>query len=187
MTPVTIGLVVLAAVVVALLLLYNRLVKLRNRSRAAWHDIDVYLRRRHDLVPNLVETVKAYASHERAVLDEVTRARSLAVAAEQRGRPGEVAATEEALAGAVSRLFAVAEAYPDLKADERFGDLQRELAATENKIAFSRQLFNDTVEAYRRKTQQVPGVVLARPLGFVPPEFFTAEEAARTPPPVTDL
>lgn len=186
MTATTIGLLVLGIALLGVLLLYNRLVRLRNRTRAAWHDIDVYVRRRHDLVPNLVETVKSYAAHERAVLEEVTRARTTAVAAEQRGQPGEVAATEEVLAGAVSRLFAVAEAYPDLKADGRFLDLQRELAATENKIAFSRQLFNDTVESYRRATQQVPTVFLARPLGFEPPEFFAAEEAARTVPRVNE-
>lgn len=182
MSPTVVVVAVVAVLLAAVLLGYNRLVRLRNRVRAAWHDIDVYVRRRHDLVPNLVETVKAYAAHERAVFDEVTRARTTAVAAERRGRPGEVATTEEALAGAVSRLFAVAEAYPELKADERFADLQRELAATEDKIAFSRQLYNDTVEAYRRATQRVPAVLVARRLGFEPPEFFSAAPSERATP-----
>lgn len=174
-----VALAVAGALAVAVALLYNRLVTLRNRARAAWSDVDVYLRRRHDLVPNLVETVQAYAAHERGVLEAVTRARTRAVDAERRGRPGEIAGREQALAAAVERLFAVAEAYPELKADGRFADLQRELAATENKIAFSRQLYNDTVTAYQTATQSFPGMLLAGPLGFTPPELYAAEPGER--------
>jgi LemA protein len=175
----TAALVALALLGAALLYGYNRLVRLRNRAQAAWHDIDVYLRRRHDLIPNLVETVKAYAEHERAVLEQVTALRTRAVATEQGGQADEVASAEARLERAVERLFAVAEAYPDLKADARFRDLQHELAATENKIAFSRQLYNDTVTAYRTATQTFPLALVARPFRFEPPPLFAAEGAER--------
>jgi LemA protein len=174
--------IVVAVIVAAFLYGYNRLVRLRNRAQAAWHDIDVYLRRRHDLIPNLVETVKAYAEHERGVFETVTELRTTAVRTEQQGRPDEIAETEAQLTDAVQRLFAVAEAYPDLKADARFRDLQLELAATENKIAFSRQLYNDTVEAYRRATEQIPLVLIAKPFGFEPPAFFAASQEERHAP-----
>jgi LemA protein len=179
MSATTVGLVALGVVVVALLYAYNRLVRLRNRARAAWHDIDVYVRRRHDLIPNLVQTVKAYAEHERGVLEQVTALRTRAVETEQRGRPGEVATAEAELGRAVERLFAVAEAYPDLKADARFSELQHELAATENKIAFSRQLYNDTVTAYRTATESFPWLLVAKPFGFEAPALFAADADAR--------
>ena len=179
MTPLSIALVALVVVAGLVLLGYNRLVRLRNRAQAAWHDIDVYLRRRHDLVPNLVETVQAYAQHERAVLAGVAASRTRAVETEQRGRPEEVATAEAELEQAVERLFAVAEAYPDLKADARFHELQHELAATENKIAFSRQLYNDTVTAYQTATQALPLVLVAKPFGFRAPALFAAGERER--------
>jgi LemA protein len=179
MSAATVALVVLALLVAVFLYGYNRLVRLRNRAQAAWHDIDVYLRRRHDLVPNLVETVKAYAAHERGLFERVTALRTRAVETEQRGRPDEVASAEAQLEAAVERLFAVAEAYPELKADARFRDLQHELAATENKIAFSRQLYNDTVTAYRTATQRFPLALVAKPFGFEPPALFATEEGER--------
>ena len=175
MSVTVIALGVLVVLVAGFLYGYNRLVKLRNRAQAAWHDIDVYLRRRHDLIPNLVETVRAYAEHERGVLDQVTALRTRAVDTERRGRPDEIASTETQLEQAVERLFAVAEAYPDLKADARFRDLQDELAATENKIAFSRQLYNDTVTAYRNATESLPLRLVAKPLRFEAPALFAAE------------
>jgi LemA protein len=171
-----------AVLLVALFLFgYNRLVTLRNRAQAAWHDIDVYLRRRHNLVPNLVDTVKAYAAHERGIVEHVTALRTRAVEVEERGAPGEVATAEADLVQAVERLFAVAEAYPDLKADERFLALQDELAATENKIAFSRQLYNDTVTAYRSATESFPLMLVAKPFGFTAPALFSTAGDERSP------
>ena len=181
MTGAVIAAVVVMLLVAGFLLGYNRLVTLRNRARAAWHDIDVYLRRRHNLVPNLVETVKAYAEHERGVFEHVTALRSQAVAVEERGAPDEVASAEADLAEAMEQLFAVAEAYPDLKADERFRALQDELTATENKIAFSRQLYNDTVTSYRTATESVPLVLIAKPFGFDAPALFATDGDERSP------
>ncbi|HVM15104.1 MAG TPA: LemA family protein [Egibacteraceae bacterium] len=167
------------AVVLAVLLLYNRLVRLRNRVESAHADLEVQLARRHDLIPNLVDTVKAYASHEAGVLESVTAARAEAVAATT---TAEEAAADERVSQALGRVLAVAEAYPDLKTDERFRALQDELVATENKLAFSRQLYNDTVQSFRDATQSVPGVWVARPLGFEAPVFFAAEPAERQAP-----
>jgi LemA protein len=164
------------AVALAVGLGYNRLVRLRNRAESAYADIDVQLRRRYDLIPNLVATVQAYATHERTLLEEVTAARADAIAAEGRTRQ---AAQEDRITAGVRRLLAVAEAYPELRADERFRDLHDELVATENKIAFSRQLYNDTVQRYRDATQSFPLLLLAGPLGFHPPEFFAARGAER--------
>lgn len=174
--PLVIALAVAGAVVLAVLLLYNRLVRLRNRVEAAHADLEVQLTRRHELIPNLVETVRGYAEHERATLEEVTAARAEGLAAATRAQE---AAADEHVTGAVDRLFAVAEAYPQLRADERFRALADELVATENKLAFSRQLYNDTVQALADATQSVPGVWLAGPLGFeVPPYFQTADRGA---------
>src|SRR5919106_5192083 len=133
---------VIALLVVALVLLYNRLVTLRNRVENAWAQVDVQLRRRYDLIPNLVETVKGYAAHERETFEAVTRARSQAQAA---GTVQDQAQAENILSQALGRLFAVAEDYPELQADENFRQLQDELAQTENRIAVSRQVYNDTV------------------------------------------
>lgn len=166
--------VLLVAVAIALLavplLVFNRLVKLRNRVESTWSDLDVQLVRRAELVPNLVEVVKGYAAYERETIEAVTAARHHL--GESGGAPAERAVAEEDLGRRVDQLIAVAEAYPDLKADERFRQLSDELTATENKIAFSRQLYNDTVDAYRTAAQSFPGVVLAGPLGFEPPDFF---------------
>lgn len=178
--------VLAALVLVVPLFVYNRLVKLRNRVEAAWSDLDVQLVRRAELVPNLVQVVKGYAAHERSTIEAVAAARrhlaEQAAAAVGRGRQGTVgqsprgaadrAAVEDELGRRVDRLVAVAEDYPELRADERFRQLSDELTATENKIAFSRQLYNDTVNAYRTATEAFPGVLVAGPLGFEPPDFF---------------
>ncbi len=176
-------LVLLAAVVVGLVLLYNRLVTFRNRVENAWAQVDVQLKRRYDLIPNLVETVKGYAAHERETFEAVTAARSRAQSAQG---PAEQGAAEGILGQALGRLFAVAEAYPELQADENFRQLQTELGETENRIAVSRQVYNDTVLTYNNAIQTVPGVVLAGPFGFAKKEFFELEEeAAREAPRVT--
>jgi LemA protein len=172
-----------AVIVIALVLLYNRLVTLRNRVENAWAQVDVQLKRRYDLIPNLVETVKGYAAHERETFEAVTSARARAQAAQG---PAEQGAAEGILGQALGRLFAVAEAYPELQADENFRQLQTELSETETRIAVSRQVFNDTVLTYNTAIQTVPGVVLAGPFGFTRKDFFELEEeAAREAPRVT--
>jgi len=180
--------VILAVIVgVALLMLifivvlYNRLVRLRNRTQNAWAQVDVQLRRRYDLIPNLVETVKGYASHERATFEEVTKART---AAQQAQTVPEQAQAENALTAAIGRLFAVAEQYPQLRATENFQLLQSQLQDTEQKIAVSRQVYNDTVLTYNNTTQTVPTNVIAGMFNFTPREFFEIEEPVREAPAV---
>jgi LemA protein len=174
----------IAIAVVAVLFLiatYNRLVRLRNRSENAWAQIDVQLKRRADLVPNLVESVRAYAAHERETFQAVTEARAAAGRArtiEQR------AEAENALTAALGRLLAVAEAYPELRATEQFQDLQRQLEETEEKIAVSRQVYNDTVLTYETARETFPTNLLAGMLGFGPREYFEVEGAAREAPQV---
>ena len=170
------GLIVLAALY--LMFLYNGLVRLRNRIEAAWAQIDVQLRRRYDLIPNLVETVKGYASHERETLDSVTRARA---AAESASGPADQAAKENVLTQTLRSLFAVSEAYPDLKANQNFLSLQEELSATEGRIAYARQYYNDTVQRYNTKIQSFPAVLLAGALRFQEREYFEADDASRGP------
>src|SRR5687768_12246491 len=174
--------VILAIVAVAALLLvvlYNRFVRLRNRVDNAWAQIEVQLKRRWDLIPNLVETVKGYAAHERETFENVTQARA---AAQQAKTPAESAQAEGILGQALGRLFAVAEAYPELQADENFRQLQTELAETENKIAVSRQVYNDTVPTFNTAIQTVPGLLIAGPFGFAQRDFFEVEEGAREAP-----
>ncbi|HUG65566.1 MAG TPA: LemA family protein [Gaiellaceae bacterium] len=173
-------------VVVALLLisLYNRLVRLRNRVDNAWAQVEVQLKRRWDLIPNLVETVKGYAAHERETFEAVTEARTRA---QQAGNPAEAAQAEGILGAALGRLFAVAEAYPELQADENFRQLQTELAETENKVAISRQVYNDTVLTYNNVVQTFPGLVVAGPFGFTIREFFEVEDEAQREPPSVDF
>jgi len=170
---------IVALLVVALILLYNRLVTLRNRVENAWAQVDVQLKRRYDLIPNLVETVKGYAAHERETFEAVTAARTRAQAAQG---PVEQGAAEGILGQALGRLFAVAEAYPELQADENFRQLQDELAETENKIAVSRQVYNDTVLTYNTAIQTIPGLLVAGPFGFSRKDFFEVEDAAREAP-----
>ena len=169
-----------ALVLIALYLiaLYNRLVVFRNRIDNAWSQIDVQLRRRYDLIPNLVEAVKGYAAHERQVFERVTEARARAIAA---GTVGEQGQAENMLTQSLRSLFAVAENYPQLRATENFQHLQEELSGTESKIAFARQFYNDTVLRYNNARQAFPAVVIANAMGFGPREYFEMEEAAREP------
>jgi LemA protein len=176
-------LAVLAVLAIVLVVLYNRFVRLRNRVDNAWAQIEVQLKRRWDLIPNLVETVKGYAAHERETFENVTQART---AAQQAQTPAESAQAEGLLGQMLGRLFAVAEAYPELQADENFRQLQSELAETENRIAVSRQVYNDTVLTFNNAIQTVPGVFFAGPFGFSKREFFDVEDdAQREPPQVT--
>lgn len=174
--------VVVVLVALWLFVTYNGLVKLRNQTKNAWAQIDVQLKRRHDLIPNLVETVKGYAAHERQTFEEVTQARNVAVSAIGKG-VGEQAKAEGGLSGALSRLLAVAEQYPNLKANENFLALQEQLSSTENKIAFSRQFYNDSVLNYNNKIQMAPSNIVAGMFGFKTGEFFevTAPEEKEAP------
>jgi LemA protein len=160
---------------------YNGLVRMRNETGNAWSQIDVQLKRRHDLIPNLVETVKGYAGHEKETLENVTRARSQAVSAS--GVDAQAAA-ESGLTAALGRLMVVAEQYPDLKANQNFLGLQEELTATENRIGFARQFYNDAVLQYNNKVQSVPSNIIAGMFGFALAEFFEIEDAAREVPKV---
>src|SRR3954469_3137063 len=158
---IVLGLVVLAGLY--LMFLFNGLVRLRNRIEAAWAQIDVQLKRRHDLIPNLVETVKGYASHERDTFDSVTKARA---AAEMATGPADTAAAENVLTQSLKSLIAVSEAYPDLKANASFLSLQEELSATEGRIAYARQYYNDAVQRFNTKIQTFPAVLVAGALKF---------------------
>lgn len=170
---VILGLIVLIAIY--LIALYNGLVQKRNRVDNAWAQIEVQLKRRRDLIPNLVETVKGYAAHERGTFEAVTQARAAAAGAQG---PAATAAAEGFLSQALGRLFAVAEAYPDLKANVNFLDLQAQLKDTEDKVAVSRQVYNDTVLTFNNAIQVVPAVFVAGMFGFIKREFFEVEDAA---------
>jgi LemA protein len=175
------GLIVL--VVMWLVGIYNGLVRLRNQVKDAWAQIDVQLKRRFDLIPNLVETVKGYMVHERETLESVTQARAAAAGAKT---IGERAEAESGLTAALGRLFAVAEAYPDLKANQNFLALQEELTSTENKISFARQFYNDTVMNFNNKIQMFPSNIVAGMFSFRESEFFELkDEAQREAPKVT--
>ena len=171
-----------AVVALALVLLYNKLVRLRNRTENAWAQVDVQLRRRYDLIPNLVETVKGYASHERATFEEVTKART---AAQQAGTVEEQAKAENVLTAALGRLFAVAEDYPELRATENFQQLQSQLEDTESKIAVSRQVYNDAVLTYDTALETVPTNVVAGMFNFVEKPYFEIAEPVREAPQVS--
>jgi LemA protein len=160
---------------------YNSLVGSRNRVDNAWGQVDVQLKRRYDLIPNLVETVKGYASHERETFERVIQARNTAQAAQG---PAEQAEAENFLTGALRQLFALAEAYPELRATENFQQLQTELSETENRIAVSRQIYNDTVLTFNNKVQQVPTNFVASMFNFDAREFFDAGEGAEEAPSV---
>jgi LemA protein len=155
---------------------YNGLVRLRNQVKNAWAQIDVQLKRRHDLIPNLVETVKGYMKHERETLESVTKARNLAQQLSSAG-VGERSKAEGELSSALSRLFAVVESYPDLKANQNFLALQEELTSTENKISFARQFYNDSVLNYNNQTQMFPSNIIASMTGFKSGEFFEVAAA----------
>lgn len=175
-------LILVVALVAWLISAYNGLIRKRNQIENAWSQIDVQLKRRLDLIPNLVETVKGYAAHERETLDAVIQARNASVAART---PGEQAKAENVLEGTLNRLFALGEAYPDLKANQNFLALQEELTATEGRVAYARQFYNDSVLDYNNKLQQFPTMYFARMMKFERREYFEADEAARTAPDVS--
>jgi LemA protein len=172
--------IVLAIIVIAVIWaigVYNGLVSMRQRVNQAFADVDVQLRQRHDLIPNLVETVKGYAAHERGTLDDVVKARNAAVAAQG---PAQQAAAENQLTGALRQLFALAENYPDLKASSNFQQLQAELSDLENKIAASRRFFNNAVQEYNAGIQRFPAALFASSFGFAPKNFFDLGEDRAT-------
>jgi LemA protein len=175
-----IAIIVIVAIILLLVFLlwgtYNGLVKGRIRVKEAWSGIDVQLKRRSSLIPNLVETVKGYAAHEKEVFEQVSAARAGLINAKG---PADAATKDNILTQALGRLFAVAEAYPDLKANQNFMELQRELTDTEDKIAYARQFYNTNVSSYNQKIAVFPNVLLAGMFGFKSEEFYEAEEAAR--------
>lgn len=174
-----VGIALVLAVAVWVVVAYNRLVRVRNKCEEAWSGIDVQLQRRADLVPNLVETVKGYAGHEREALEAVVQARNAVADA---SGPRAAGQADDALEGALRQLFAVAEAYPDLKASTNFLALQRELAALEEEISFSRRYYNAVVEDLNTSIQTFPTMLVARPFGFSEREYFKAQEGARAVP-----
>lgn len=182
-----IPLLVVAALVVWGVALFNRLVGLRNRAAGAWADIDVQLKRRHNLVANLVETVKGYMQHERSTLEEVVRARTQAESARGLGGPREAGVAESILGGRIRSLFALAEAYPDLKASDRFMDLQRSLNELEGEIQNARRYYNAVVRDYNTRIQSFPETLLSRSLGFQEREFFELEDRAEAAVPRVDF
>ena len=165
-----------AIILIMMISMYNSLVRLRNRVKNAWAQIDVQLKRRHDLIPNLVETAKGYMTHERGTFEAVTKARNLAQQAVGTG-VGAQSKAEGALSGALARLLVVVENYPDLKANQNFLALQEELTSTENKISFSRQYYNDSVLKYNNKSQMFPSNLMAGMMGFKTSEFFEVKAA----------
>ena len=172
---------IVAILLIIFIVNYNGLVGLRNRVKNGWAQIDVQLKRRHDLIPNLVETVKGYKDYERSTLEAVTNARNLAQAGAS-ASPVERAKLEGALSGALSRLLAVVENYPDLKANQNFLDLQEQLTSTENKISYSRQAYNDSVLALNNKIQMFPSNIVAGMTGFKPAELFEVKAAEERAP-----
>ncbi len=173
-----VGIAIIVLIFVLVLLVYNNLVSLRQRVNNAWSQIDVQLKRRYDLIPNLVETVKGYASHEKEVFQKVTEARTKVAGAQNVNQQIQA---ENALGGALRGLLAVAENYPELKASQNFKELQTELSNTESKIAFSRQFYNDTVMKYMTATQRFPSNLVANAFNFEPMEYFQTEPDSRGP------
>jgi len=182
MLPAIIVIIVVVILVLVVIAAYNGLVRSRNQVDNAWSQIDVQLKRRLDLIPNLVETVKGYAAHERETLAAVVSARNAAIAAPD--TPKAQAEADGVLTGALRQLFALSEAYPDLKANQNFLALQEELTATEGRVAYARQFYNDSVLTYDNKLESFPTVVIAKMFNFEPRDYFEADEAARTAPTV---
>jgi LemA protein len=178
-----IGLIILAAVVILagiIIAMYNSLIRLKNRVDEAWSDIDVQLKRRYDLIPNLVETVKGYAGHERETLEKVTAARTAAMAAQSEGDAKKQAEAENMLSSTLKSIFALSENYPDLKANTNFLELQRELSDTENKIQASRRFYNGNVRDFNTKLEVFPTNIIGNMLGFKPRDYFEiADEKER--------
>ena len=181
MTIIIIILVVLLLLVFFVIGTYNGLVNLRNKVKDAWAQVDVLLKRRNDLIPNLVETVKGYAKHEQSTLEEVIQARNQAVNAKT---PEEEMESANVLTGALGKLFALSEAYPDLKANTNFLDLQSNLKETEDKISYARQFYNDAVLSYKNKLEMFPSNIIANMFGFKPEAFFEATEEEKATPEV---
>jgi len=182
-----VGIIILGLIALGIILvigIYNSLVRLRNETKNAWAQIDVQLKRRHDLIPNLVETAKGYMQHERETLENITKARSRAMGAEG---VGNISKAEGELSGAMARFFLVVENYPDLKANENFLALQEELTSTENKISFARQNYNDQVLFYNNKIQMFPSNIIAGMFAFKPGEFFEIEEPSEREVPKVDF
>jgi LemA protein len=173
MTGLIIVLIVIAVVVLFVISIYNSLIQLRNRVKNAWSQIDVQLKRRHDLIPNLIETVRGYMKHEREIMENITKYRSQAMEA---GSVGEKAKAEGLLSGALGQLRVQVENYPDLKANQNFLALQEELTSTENKISFARQSYNDQVLFYNNKIQMFPSNIIAGMFRFLQEEFFQVED-----------
>ncbi|BAN02293.1 LemA family protein [Ilumatobacter coccineus] len=175
--------IVIVLVVVVLLVgvtMYNGLIRSKNQVENAWSQIDVQLKRRLDLIPNLVETVKGYAAHERQTLEGVIQARNAAISAPD--TPEAQASADNMMTGALRQIFALGEAYPDLKANQNFLSLQEELSATEGRVAYARQFYNDSVLSYNNKIESVPTNIVASMLKYSQREYFEADEAARTAP-----
>ena len=183
MTVLIVIVVIVAAFVIFLIAAYNGLIRRRNQIENAWSQIDVQLKRRLDLIPNLVETVTGYAAHERETLERVIHARNMAMQAPS--TPHAQAEADNQLTGALKSIFALGEAYPDLKANQNFLQLQEELTATEGRVAYSRQFYNDSVLEYNNKLEQFPTMYFARALKFERREYFEADEAARTAPEIS--
>ena len=179
MTLTQIILIIVGVIVLWIIFTYNRLITLRNRTKEAWADIDVQLKRRYDLIPNLVETVKGYASHERELFEKVTEARARAMGAKTIKEKGEA---ENVLSGTLKTLFAVSENYPQLQASENFLELQRELTDTEDKIQAARRFYNGNVRDLNIKIESFPANIIANIFGFGKMEFFEIEEAAAREP-----
>ncbi len=179
---------ILIAIIVFLILFfiftYNRLIVLKNRVKEAWADIDVQLKRRHDLIPNLVETVKGYASHEKQIFENVAEARERALSATQEGDPKEIEKAENQLKGALKSLFAVSEDYPDLKASDNFLELQKEIRDTEDKIQSARRFYNRNVKEFNIKIQSIPYNLIASMLGYQKEDYFETEEEEKENPKV---
>ncbi len=182
MWGILIVIVIIVVIVAVLIGAYNSLIRSRNQIDNAWSQIDVQLKRRLDLIPNLIETVKGYAAHERGTLEAVVKARNSAIAAPD--TPHAQAEADNVLTGALRQVFALGEAYPDLKANENFLALQEELTGTEGRVAYARQFYNDSVLTFNNKIQSVPAVFFAKMLHFEEREYFEAEEGARVAPTV---
>jgi LemA protein len=175
--PIIVIVVILVLLALYVITVYNGLVGLKNKIENAWAQIDVQLKRRYDLIPNLVETVKGYASHEKETLDAVIRARNVAMASSS--GPQDQAQAENMITGALTSVFALSEAYPDLKANQNFLNLQEELTGTEGRIAYARQFYNDTVVRFNTKIEKFPGNLVASRLGFTAREYFEVDEGSR--------
>ena len=181
MIPALIVGAIVVIVIIFLVVSYNSLVRSRNRIDNAYSQIDVQLKRRYDLIPNLVETVKGYAAHEKSTFEAVTAARANAISAQEGGSPAQQAQAENALSGTLKSLFAVAEAYPDLKANQNFLNLQEELTSTEDRIAYARQFYNDSVLTYNNNIQTFPRSLLAGMFNFDKREYFEGDPEATGP------